>query len=158
MSTTKSENKNKKKVVSKNKSRKNTKKTPATLDSKAVALDAVKKDKMEGKNQNPAVMQLLQYYKSIAFRWNQIAQHLGGQVKLAKDLSDKDHAKWLAQVYYSDVLFLLEQLGVVKVTNEETDIALTDNDNKVDKTKTNTNTNPIDEAVSVAVASPPIAE
>lgn len=78
-----------------------------------------KKEKEQKKEEakeikDPVVQQLVKNYQDIAFRWNQIASYSAGKSKLDESLSPEDHVNWLVKSYVHDVMFLLNQLGVVK--------------------------------------------
>jgi hypothetical protein len=68
--------------------------------------------------ENPEVAEIINHYNECVSRWNNIAAFLAGNAKIDTSVTPEQHVQWLATAYYYDVLFLLDQLQVVKIPDQ----------------------------------------
>jgi len=68
---------------------------------------------------NPQIREILSKLKEIGMMVKQIGSWLNGKSVLPEEVSHEEHAKFLATRYCYDVIFLLEQLGVLQYPAEQ---------------------------------------
>lgn len=130
--TTSKKRKTKRKVTSKKK--------PPAKKKRGITLteEEAKKLKIEEEKQalrqNPEVAKLVNRYKEVGFRWNQITAFLTGKTQVNPEFSEQDQIQWLIQAYHFDVLFLLQQLGIVEVPENPEELP-TQEENSVETEK-----------------------
>lgn len=92
---------------------KNKKKNEKVVD---LTPDKEKIDKFLEENQED-LNSVVKRYEQIAFTTNQVGDWLRGCA--ATDVTPEEHSKWIATKYYTDICFLLDQLGVIKTIKKE---------------------------------------
>lgn len=85
---------------------------PETIEPTPEELERAAKLK-EFEERDPEGFKQFQAFQYIANNVNQVANWLNGKAKLPEEVTDTEHAKYLATRYCQDVVFLLQQLGVI---------------------------------------------